>query len=166
VGCLSKLVESLADELPKIADNFEVILVNDGSVDSSWRVIVELAKVYSWIRGLNLMRNYGQHNALLCGIRAARYPITITMDDDQQNPPLKLKSCFKLFLKIGGSVWTSNKGGARAFQKRRLSAYQAVIKQALGAKTAPDVSAFRASTLTYEMLLRSIQAHRSMLTSF
>ena len=39
------------------------------------------------MRGINLVRNFGQHNALLCGIRAARYPLTVTMDDDLQNPP-------------------------------------------------------------------------------
>ena len=39
------------------------------------------------MRGLNLMRNYGQHNALLCGIRAAKYDVIVTMDDDLQHPP-------------------------------------------------------------------------------
>jgi glycosyltransferase involved in cell wall biosynthesis len=42
---------------------------------------------HAWLRGINLMRNYGQHNATLCGVRAARYEIIITMDDDLQHPP-------------------------------------------------------------------------------
>ena len=45
------------------------------------------ARKYAWVRGINLMRNYGQHNALLAGIRAARYAVTVTMDDDLQHPP-------------------------------------------------------------------------------
>src|SRR4029453_1729310 len=66
---------------------FELILVNDGSSDGSWNVIRALAAKHTWIRGLRLMRNYGQHNALLCGIRAARHEVVVTLDDDLQNPP-------------------------------------------------------------------------------
>src|SRR2546423_327787 len=73
--------EALAD------DENELILVNDGSPDGTWSVICRLAAEYPWVRGINLMRNYGQHNALLCGIRAARGVITVTMDDDLQHPP-------------------------------------------------------------------------------
>ena len=47
------------------------------------RILFALAAV----RGLNLMRNYGQHNALLCGIRAAKYEVVVTLDDDLQHPP-------------------------------------------------------------------------------
>src|SRR4051812_20267879 len=65
----------------------EMILVNDCSSDRSWEVIERLQTQHPWVRGINLVRNFGQHNALLCGIRAARYPLTVTMDDDLQNPP-------------------------------------------------------------------------------
>jgi undecaprenyl-phosphate 4-deoxy-4-formamido-L-arabinose transferase len=50
-------------------------------------VISSLAASSPSIRGINLMRNYGQHNALLCGIRAAKYDVIVTMDDDLQHPP-------------------------------------------------------------------------------
>jgi undecaprenyl-phosphate 4-deoxy-4-formamido-L-arabinose transferase len=53
-------------------------------------VLRTLAGQYPWVRGIDLMRNYGQHNALLCGIRAAREAIIITMDDDLQHPPEEL----------------------------------------------------------------------------
>src|SRR5262249_1614329 len=66
---------------------YEVVLINDSSPDRSWDVICQLAQQYSWIRAINLMRNYGQHNALLCGIRAARFGLIVTMDDDLQHPP-------------------------------------------------------------------------------
>ena len=65
----------------------EIILVNDGSRDRSWEIISELSSRFPAVRGLNLMRNYGQHNALLCGIRAAKYDVIVTMDDDLQHPP-------------------------------------------------------------------------------
>lgn len=84
---LHLLIERLANVLPTIADSFEVILVNDGSPDQSWSVIQRLADQYHWVRGIDLMRNFGQHNATLCGIRAARYEFIFTMDDDLQNLP-------------------------------------------------------------------------------
>jgi undecaprenyl-phosphate 4-deoxy-4-formamido-L-arabinose transferase len=84
---IEALVQRLGQVLPTVAEAFEVILVNDGSPDHSWEIIIALSKQYPWVRGVNLMRNCGQHNALLCGIRAACYEITITMDDDLQHPP-------------------------------------------------------------------------------
>ncbi len=84
---LPELAEKLGQTLPTIAGHYELILVNDGSRDNSWAVVSELAAKYEWVHGIDLMRNYGQHNALLAGIRAAQYPVTITMDDDLQHPP-------------------------------------------------------------------------------
>ena len=84
---LPLLVERLAAVLTALQLPFEAVFVNDGSRDNSWTVIQELAARHPWMQGIDLMRNYGQHNALLCGIRAARYSITVTVDDDLQNPP-------------------------------------------------------------------------------
>ncbi len=87
---LPKLLAEMEHTLPAVADAFEVIFVNDGSRDNSWQVITGLIQTYPWVRGYELMRNYGQHNALLCGIRAARYDLIATMDDDLQHPPAEL----------------------------------------------------------------------------
>jgi glycosyltransferase involved in cell wall biosynthesis len=65
----------------------EIILVNDGSPDASWDVISRLTEEYGNVVGIDLMRNYGQHGALLCGIRAATKSLIVTMDDDLENPP-------------------------------------------------------------------------------
>jgi undecaprenyl-phosphate 4-deoxy-4-formamido-L-arabinose transferase len=65
----------------------ELVLVNDGSADDSWARIVELAERHAGLRGFNLARNFGQHNALLAGIRAARSDVVVTLDDDLQYPP-------------------------------------------------------------------------------
>jgi glycosyltransferase involved in cell wall biosynthesis len=84
---LPDLVQRLSQALPSLSEKYELILVNDCSPDRSWDVICNLARQYSWIHPINLMRNYGQHNALLCGIRAVRYGVIVTMDDDLQHPP-------------------------------------------------------------------------------
>jgi glycosyltransferase involved in cell wall biosynthesis len=84
---LPELVRRLEPVLDEAASDYELILVDDGSRDGTWRVIEDLARDHGWVRGVPLMRNYGQHNALLCGIRLARYEWTVTMDDDLQHPP-------------------------------------------------------------------------------
>jgi undecaprenyl-phosphate 4-deoxy-4-formamido-L-arabinose transferase len=89
------LVERLHKALPTLAGKYEVILVNDGSRDKSWERIVELSNQYPWIIGINLARNFGQHNALLCGIRQAQYEIIVTMDDDLQHPPEEIGKLLK-----------------------------------------------------------------------
>src|SRR2546423_1268721 len=87
---LRPLIRRLQPVLEDMAASFEVILVNDCSRDRSWEVVTALAAEYDFVRGISMMRNYGQHNALLCGIRAAKGEITITMDDDLQHPPEEL----------------------------------------------------------------------------
>jgi undecaprenyl-phosphate 4-deoxy-4-formamido-L-arabinose transferase len=83
---LALLIERLEPVLTAHAPAFEAILVNDGSRDRRWEVISQLTHRYPWVRGISLMRNYGQHNALLCGIRAARNAVIVTLDDDLQTP--------------------------------------------------------------------------------
>jgi undecaprenyl-phosphate 4-deoxy-4-formamido-L-arabinose transferase len=67
--------------------DWELIFVVDGSPDDSWQIVRELAAQYPQIRGLELSRNFGQHSALLAGIRSARHDIIVTMDDDLQHRP-------------------------------------------------------------------------------
>lgn len=84
---IRQLVERVENALGSISNKFELILVNDCSHDGSWNVITDLAEQKHWIVAINLRRNFGQHNALLCGIRNAKYEYTITIDDDLQHPP-------------------------------------------------------------------------------
>src|SRR2546425_2530534 len=84
---LQELVARLEPFLHGCAGQFEAVLVNDGSHDASWETLVELRRRYGWIRPIDLMPNSGQHSALLCGIRAARHELIVTLDDDLQNPP-------------------------------------------------------------------------------
>src|SRR5207302_4266345 len=84
---LPELLRRLSELLPTLAVSVEALLINDSSPDNSWEIICRLAEQYRWIHSINLMRNYGQHNALLCCIRATRYAVIVTMDDDLQHRP-------------------------------------------------------------------------------
>jgi len=141
---LGELLRRLAAVLPSLASQFEVILVNDGSRDESWRVIAQLAAEYPFVSGIEMMRNYGQHNALLCGIRAARFDRIVTLDDDLQNPPEEIgKLLAKLeegYDVVYGKPQAMTHG---VFRNLASQITKFVLKQAMGAETARNISAFR-----------------------
>lgn len=142
---ISDLVARLEPVLAANYDSYELILVNDGSRDASWEVICSLVEKYNWIRGINLMRNYGQHNALLCGIRKARFETIVTMDDDLQHPPEEIpKLTDKLnegFDVIYGPPIKQQHGLWRDFASLIT---KTSLKATIGVETAQLVSAFRA----------------------
>ena len=85
---LPQLLERLTKTIGSLTQHYEIILVDDGSRDESWRVMQSLRVSYEKsLIAIQLMRNYGQHNALMCGLGVSRGEFVITMDDDLQNPP-------------------------------------------------------------------------------
>jgi glycosyltransferase involved in cell wall biosynthesis len=142
---ISALVENLALELPKVAESYEAILVNDCSPDSSWEKIEELARRFPWVVGVNLMRNYGQHNATLCGVRAARYEITITMDDDLQHPPKEISVLVAELEKGFDVVYGAPRTLPNGFWRNLVTKYTKwLLAQVMGIPSVQNISAFRA----------------------
>jgi glycosyltransferase involved in cell wall biosynthesis len=141
---IQELVDRLALVLSSISNQFEIILVNDGSRDSSWETISRLAKEHPWIRGIDLARNYGQHNALLAGIRAARYDVIVTVDDDLQHPPEEIPALVEKL----GQGYDLVYGIPRTHQReawRIIASYlMRLILLGLGADGAARGSSFRA----------------------
>ena len=86
---LKELCERIFKIMNKLdlANNFELIMINDSSYDDSWNKICELAKNYKFILGLNLKENFGQHNAIMAGLNNCKGKFIITLDDDLQHPP-------------------------------------------------------------------------------
>jgi glycosyltransferase involved in cell wall biosynthesis len=141
---LPELVRRLEGTLPSIASNYELVLVNDSSPDGSWNVICQLAQRYPWIRAINLMRNYGQHNALLCGIRAARFGVIVTMDDDLQHPPEEIPKLLEI-LQQGFDVVYGRPAQEQHGLLRDLASLttKLALQNMMGAEIARQVSAFR-----------------------
>ncbi len=142
---LPALIKRLEPALAALSNQYEVVLVNDGSRDQSWKIIQELSHSFPWVRGINLMRNYGQHNALLCGIRAARFDTLVTMDDDLQHPPEEIQ---KLLAKLdeGFEVVYGFPEHEQHGLLRNLASglTKLALQKSMGAETARHVSAFRA----------------------
>lgn len=85
---LRELVDRLRQALDGSGRSYEIVFVDDGSPDESWQVLKELQAAHAdRVVAVQLMRNFGQHNALMCGFHHARGRYLVTMDDDLQNPP-------------------------------------------------------------------------------
>ena len=71
--CIEELVKRIINSTKKITKNLEIVLIDDGSTDSSWKKIKSLKKKFKSIRGIKLNRNYGQHQAIFVGIQKSFY---------------------------------------------------------------------------------------------
>ena len=141
---LPLLVQRLHAVLPSLCSQYEIILVNDDSRDGSWAAVQALCAADPRVLGIDLMRNFGQHNALLCGIRQARYELILTMDDDLQHPP---EEVYKLFARLAegadvvyGAPSTEKHGFWRDLSSRLI---KKLLHRLMNIKSAATVSAFR-----------------------
>lgn len=143
-GSIGLVVEALRPVLAEHAPAHEIILVDDCSRDGTGAAIAGLAARYPEVTAITLSRNYGQHAALLCGIRTARYATVVTMDDDLQHPPAELPKLLAALTDDIDVVY-----GAPAAQPHGLLRGLAsrvtkwVLQGAMGAATAGKASAWR-----------------------
>lgn len=139
------LLERTTQVAAAITDRYEIILVNDGSPDASWQVIQQTIPHYPRVRAVDLMRNYGQHNALLAGIRMAHHDVIITIDDDLQNPPEQIPQLLKKLDEgydvVYGTPLSLQHGLWRNLASRVT---KLALQSVMGADTAGKVNAFRA----------------------
>lgn len=147
VYCSERTLPTLCARLEEALKGapFELILVDDCSKDESWRVIAELSRRLPWVRGIRLARNFGQQSALLCGVRAAKGDVIVTIDDDLQNPPEEIPN---LLAKLGegydvvyGVPAKQTHGLLRNLASRIT---KIALQSVMSADTAGHASAFRA----------------------
>ena len=101
-----------AESLPELAEwvdrvmrengfSYEMILIDDGSSDGSWKVVEGLKERYPAVRGIGFARNYGKSAALYCGFAAAEGEVVITMDADLQDSPDEIPELRRMILEEG-----------------------------------------------------------------
>ncbi len=156
---LAALTSRLAGALPQLFDAYEIILVNDGSPDSSWAVIESLARRYEFARGIRLMRNYGQHNATLCGVREARYELIVTMDQDLQHPPEDISLLLEKINEGYDVVYGAPKKLPQGFFRNLLtSAVKTILANVMGVPSVRNISAFRMFRASLKSAFEDFQA--------
>ncbi len=92
---LPELCSRTISALEEFESDYEIILVNDCSKDKSWEVLKELHLKNNMIKVINLSKNYGQHAALMCGLKYAIGDVVVTIDDDLQHPPEEIPKMIK-----------------------------------------------------------------------
>ena len=96
---LAELYQWLTKVLTLNRFSYEIIFVDDGSTDGSWRVIMQLAEKDAQVRGIRFLRNYGKSQALHAGFKAAEGEVVITMDADLQDSPDEIPALYEMITK-------------------------------------------------------------------
>ena len=141
----------LVERIRRVMDDqrleYEVILVDDGSPDASWQVIAELHREDpQHITGVQLMRNYGQHNALMCGLRHSQGRYIATMDDDLQNPPEELPRLYQHLQKADLDLVYGSYADKKHVAWRNLGSWIVNTFYGLTFRTGVTVTSFRMFT--------------------
>lgn len=153
------LVAELSKCLPSFAGKYEILLVNDGSPDNSWVVIQRLARDHKNVKGICLMRNYGQHNATLCGVRAARYETTVTMDQDLQHRPQDIPLLLAKLEEGYDVVYGAPLKLPQGIVRNLLTAgIKRILASAMDVPSVKNISAFRAFRTNLRNAFASFQS--------
>ena len=96
---LAELYQWLTKVLTVNRFSYDIIFVDDGSTDGSWRVIMQLAEKDAQVRGIRFLRNYGKSQALHAGFKAAEGEVVITMDADLQDSPDEIPALYEMITK-------------------------------------------------------------------
>jgi polyisoprenyl-phosphate glycosyltransferase len=101
---LAELHARISQTFKELNLPFELILVEDGSRDKSWEVMESLQAVDRRVKIIRLTKNYGQHNALICGFSFSKGDFVLTLDDDLQNPPEEIPKLIRAIDSSGQDV--------------------------------------------------------------
>jgi polyisoprenyl-phosphate glycosyltransferase len=143
---LEELNNRLMKVLPQLCDNYEIVLVDDGSKDDSWAKIVALKKQNEHIFGIKLMRNFGQQNAIAAGLDHVSGDIIVIMDSDLQDKPEDIPKLIEALIKNDASMaiakWETKRG---SFYKKSMSQLFFRLSQRITKiKHQPNLGVFRA----------------------
>jgi glycosyltransferase involved in cell wall biosynthesis len=143
---LDELSRRLVQVLPLLCQEYEIVLVDDGSRDNSWNKIEDLKRQNDHIVGIRLMRNFGQHNAIAAGLEHVMGDIVVLMDSDLQDKPEDILKLVEALLNNDVSMaiakWKSRKD---SFLKKWVSRlFFRVSQRITKIKHQPNLGVFRA----------------------
>ena len=101
---LPELLRWIEEVMDRENFSYEVIMVDDGSTDNSWKLIKDLSEKNSSIRGISFRRNYGKSAALFHGFKAAAGRVVVTMDADLQDSPEEIPEMYRMVVEEGYDI--------------------------------------------------------------
>ena len=141
---IEELYNNINQSLCKKKYEFNIIFVDDFSLDNSWEVIKTLCLKDKKVLGIRLNKNYGQHNALFCGIKNAKGDLIVTMDDDLQHPPKEIVNLLDEINKGFDVVYGVPKKFNHSLLRNSLSKFvKYIIRISMGFNHAQNINSFR-----------------------
>lgn len=144
-ACIQALVEKIKETMDPLGYSYELVIVDDGSKDTSFELIRELSKIHPFVKGVRLSRNMGHQAALDCGLRSASGDAIICMDADLQHPPSMIPEMIK-FWEQGYDVVTTQKienEEAGGIYKMMANSFYYFFNKYSQVKLTPNASDFR-----------------------
>lgn len=142
---VTQVLHGILKTIDAVGLSGEVIFIDDASPDNAWEVLQELHRQHpDRVKIIQLMRNFGQHNAIMCGLRHAQGDIIVTMDDDGQHPPEEIPRLLEALKATAADVVYGVPKARNHAWWRNLGSFLVVkfFQAALNTKVVP--SAFRA----------------------
>lgn len=141
---IAQVVERTRAVLQTLQMPCEFIIVDDASRDGTWSVLREIAAAHADVRAIHFHRNFGQHNAILAGLRAARGELVVTLDDDLQHPPEEIPKLLRDLDAGRDVVYGFPERLPHSLTRNVFSAMTKIaLQKAMGADTARHHSGFR-----------------------
>lgn len=130
--CIAELHRRLTAPLGRLADSYEIILVDDGSPDRDWEVISEIARKDPRVKGIKLSRNYGQHYAITAGLDHATGNWVVVMDCDLQDQPEEIEKLYAKAQQGYDIVFARRRGRGDSLYRRLCSQLFSLLYNYLG----------------------------------
>ena len=146
--------------------DYEVVLVNDGSSDSTWIDIVDLAKLSSRVIGVDLSRNHGHQLAITAGLSVSRGDLVVVLDADLQDPPELLPLMLAKLRESGADVVygrRTKRTGETLFKRTSAALFYRLLSHVSSTSIPPDVGDFRLMTRRVVDLVNSMSEHQRFL---
>jgi len=158
---VSPLCEAVFSELKEIFKSLSLILIDDGSKDQTFESALEMREKFSSIEVIRLAGNFGQHRAILAGLRSTKADIVAVMDSDLQDPPLQIPTMVKKMLEEDTPMAVARRiRRGDSFLKRISSRIFATISNMLVPfKVDPHLGAFRVLRKNVVQQICNVQEH-------
>lgn len=134
---LSELVSWIEKVMLKEGFSYEILMIDDGSRDSSWSIVKSLAEKNTAIRGISFRRNYGKSAALFHGFKAAEGRVVVTMDADLQDSPEEIPEMYRMVVEEGYDIvsgWKKQRFDNKLTKNLPSKLYNATARRITGIK--------------------------------
>lgn len=134
---LQELVSWIEKVMLKEGFSYEILMIDDGSRDSSWSIVKSLAEKNTAIRGISFRRNYGKSAALFHGFKAAEGRVVVTMDADLQDSPEEIPEMYRMVVEEGYDIvsgWKKQRFDNKLTKNLPSKLYNATARRVTGIK--------------------------------